>query len=57
MRNNQITITCPQDSTDLRAELFALKNQYSVNISHFCRKCIEKGLADYKTVLSASVMP
>jgi len=48
MRYNQITITYPQDSADLRSELFALKHRYGLNISHFCRMCIQKGIAEYK---------
>lgn len=55
MRHNQITITYPQNTTDLRTELFALKNQYGLNVSHFCRKQIEKGIIEYKTLYATGV--
>jgi hypothetical protein len=55
MRHNQITITYPQNATDLRTELFALKNQHGLNVSHFCRMWIEKGIVEYKTGADAGV--
>jgi len=55
MRHNQITTTYPQSATDLRTELFALKNQYGLNVSHFCRKQIEKGIIEYKTLYATGV--
>jgi len=55
MRHNQITITYPQNATDLRTELFALKNRHGLNVSHFCRKWIEKGIVEYKTGADAGV--
>jgi len=48
MRPNQITITYPHGVTDLRAELFSLKHRHGLNVSHFCRLWIEKGIAEYK---------
>jgi len=50
MRYNQITVTYPQDAADLRTELFSLKHRYGLNVSHFCRKCIERGIAEYKSL-------
>lgn len=55
MRHNQITVTYPQNFTDLRTELFALKDQYGINVSHFCCKQIEKGIIEYKTLFATGV--
>lgn len=57
MRYNQITITYPRDSADLRSDLFALKHRYGLNVSHFCRMCIAKGIAEYKSIALESVSP
>ena len=46
MRNNQITVTYPKGSTDIRAELFRLKTLQGINASAFCRLWIEKGLQE-----------
>lgn len=57
MRYNQITITYPRDSADLRSDLFALKHRYGLNVSHFCRMCIAKGIAEYKSIALESISP
>ena len=46
MRSNQITITYPKGSTDIRAELSRLKTLQGINASAFCRLWIEKGLQE-----------
>jgi hypothetical protein len=44
MRSNQITVTYPKGSTDIRAELSRLKTLQGINASAFCRLWIERGL-------------
>jgi len=44
IRSNQITVTYPKGSTDIRAELSRLKRLQDINASAFCRLWIEKGL-------------
>jgi hypothetical protein len=44
MRSNQITVTYPRGSTDIKAELSRLKTLQGINASAFCRLWIEKGL-------------
>jgi hypothetical protein len=44
MRSNQITVTYPKGSMDIRAELSRLKTLKGINASAFCRLWIEKGL-------------
>jgi len=44
MRSNQITVTYPRDSTDIRAELSRLKTLQGINASAFCRLWIQKGI-------------
>jgi hypothetical protein len=46
MRSNQITITYPKGSTDIRAELSRLKTLQGINASAFCRLWIEQGLQE-----------
>ena len=46
MRNNQITVTYPKGSTDIKAELSRLKALQGINASAFCRLWIEKGLQE-----------
>jgi hypothetical protein len=46
MRNNQITVTYPKGSADIRAELSRLKALQGINASAFCRLWIQKGLQE-----------
>jgi hypothetical protein len=46
MRRNQITITYPRGSTDIKAELSRLKALQGINASAFCRLWIERGLQE-----------
>ena len=46
MRSNQITVTYPKGSTDIRAELSRLRTLQGINASAFCRLWIEKGLKE-----------
>ncbi len=46
MRSNQITVTYPNGSMDIRAELARLKTLQGINASAFCRLWIEKGLQE-----------
>jgi hypothetical protein len=46
MRSNQITVTYPRGSTDIKAELSRLKTLHGINASAFCRRWIEKGLQE-----------
>jgi hypothetical protein len=46
MRSNQITVTYPKGSTDIRAELSRLKSLQGINASAFCRLWIQKGLQE-----------
>ena len=46
MRNNQITVTYPKGSADIRAELSRLKVMQGINASAFCRLWIQKGLQE-----------
>jgi len=46
MRSNQITVTYPRGSMDIRAELSRLKTLKGINASAFCRLWIEKGLQE-----------
>jgi len=46
MRSNQITVTYPNGSMDIRAELARLKTLQGINASAFCRLCIERGLQE-----------
>jgi len=46
MRSNQITVTYPRGSTDIKAELSRLKTLQGINASAFCRLWIEKGLQE-----------
>jgi len=51
MRSNQITVTYPKGSTDIRAELTRLKNLQGINVSAFCRLWIQKGLQEARRAL------
>jgi hypothetical protein len=51
MRSNQITITYPKGSTDIKAELLRLKTLQGINASAFCRLWIEKGLQEAASTL------
>ena len=46
MRSNQITVTYPRGSTDIKAELSRLKTLQGINASAFCRLWIERGLQE-----------
>ena len=46
MRRNQITVTCPSGSMDIKAELSRLKTLQGINVSAFCRLWIERGLQE-----------
>ena len=46
MRSNQITVTYPKGSADIRAELSRLKALQGINASAFCRLWIERGLQE-----------
>jgi len=46
MRSNQITVTYPRGSTDIKAELQRLKTLQGIDASAFCRRLIEKGLKE-----------
>jgi len=46
MRSNQITVTYPKGSTDIRAELTRLKTLHCINASAFCRLWIQKGIQE-----------
>jgi hypothetical protein len=46
MRSNQITVTYPRGSMDIKAELSRLKILQGINASAFCRLWIEKGLQE-----------
>ena len=46
MKRNQLTVTYPKGSTDIRAELSRLKSLQGINASAFCRLWIEKGLQE-----------
>lgn len=46
MRSNQITVTYPRGSTDIKTEFSRLKTRQAINASAFCRLWIEKGLQE-----------
>ena len=49
---NQITITDPQDQ--IKSRLYDLKNQYDINIAHFCRGAVDEKISSFIEQLAST---